>query len=114
MTARLVLRAFVFIIAGFIPAVAATPKCKGNARVVGACYSLHGRLSQGADTVRLWLSPVGTKRMLGVTVGPTLDDADTPIWPQNLKFTSADEDIYADFGVAHSRQSGKVRCNLSA
>jgi hypothetical protein len=99
MTAQMVLRVLVLIIAGFISAVAATPKCKGNAKVVGACYSLHGRLSQGVDTVRLWLWPVGTKRMLGVTGGPTLDDADAPIWPQNLKFTSADEDIYADFEV---------------
>jgi hypothetical protein len=75
------------------------PRCKSNPKVIGACYSLHGRLSRGADTIGLWLWPVGTKRLLGVTGGPTLEDADTPIWPQNLRLTSGDEDIYADFEV---------------
>jgi hypothetical protein len=80
-----------------IPAFAALPKCKGNPRVVDACYSVHGRLTRGADTVILRLWPVGTKRILGVTGGPELDDA--PIWPQNLKFEHGYEDIYADFEV---------------
>jgi Carboxypeptidase regulatory-like domain len=75
------------------------PYCKSNPKVIGACYSLHGRLSRGADTTGLWLWPVGTKRLLGVTGGPTLDGADTPIWPHNLRFTSGDEDIYANFEV---------------
>ncbi len=82
-----------------IPSFAAQPKCKGNPKVVSACYSVHGRLTQGADTVRLWLWPVGTRRMLGVTAGPTLDDADDPIWPQNLRFSPGDEAIYGDFEV---------------
>ena len=37
--------------------------------------------------------------MLGVTAGPTLDDADSPIWPDRLKFISVDDSIYADFEV---------------
>ena len=82
-----------------IPVFAAQPKCKGNPKVIGACYSVHGRLSRGADTVVLRLWSVGTKRMLGITRGPTLDDAGFPIWPQSLKFTSGDEDIYGDFEV---------------
>jgi hypothetical protein len=82
-----------------IPAFAAPPKCKGNLKVVGACYSVHGRLNLGADTVRLWLWPVGTKRMLGVTAGPRLDDADDPIRPQSLKFNPGEEAIYGDFEV---------------
>jgi hypothetical protein len=49
--------------------------------------------------VRLWLWPVGTKRMLGVTAGPILDDADEPIRPPNLKFNPGDESIYGDFEV---------------
>jgi hypothetical protein len=81
-----------------IPAFAA-PECKGNPKVIGACYSVHGRLTRGADTVGLWLWPVGTKRMLGVTAGPRLNDADDPIWPQNLKFEHGDEAIYGDFEV---------------
>jgi hypothetical protein len=82
-----------------IPAFAALPKCKGNPKVIDACYSVHGRLTRGADTVGLWLWPVGTKRMMGVTAGPKLDDADDPIWPQNLKFDHGDEAIYGDFEV---------------
>jgi hypothetical protein len=99
MTARHGVACFLIIMAGFTTAVAAAPKCKGNPKVIGACYALHGRLSRGADTVGLRLWPVGSERMLGVTGGPTLDDADSPIWPPELKFTSGDEDIYADFEV---------------
>jgi hypothetical protein len=82
-----------------IPAFAAPVKCKGNPKVVSACYSVHGRLNLGADTVRLWLWPVRSKRLLGVTAGPTLDDADDPIRPRTLKFNSGDEAIYGDFEV---------------
>ena len=81
------------------PAYAAPPACKENPKVVAACYSVHGRLSMGADTVRLYLWPVGTKRMLGVTGGPILDDAIDPIFPRNLEFDSAGEAIFGDFEV---------------
>ena len=83
-----------------VPASAAQPKCKGNPRAVGACYSIHGRVSLGADTVRLWLWPIGTKRLLGVTAGPSLDDPDDPtIFPQNLQFKPGDKAIYGEFEV---------------
>jgi hypothetical protein len=87
------------ILAMAIPVLASQPKCEGNPKVIGACYSVHGRLSRGADTVILRLWPVGTKRILGITGGPTLDDADAAIRPQNLKFPFGDEDIYGDFEV---------------
>ena len=80
-----------------IPAFAATPKCKENPKVVAACFSVHGRVSIGADTVTMYLWPVGTKRMLGVTGGPMLYD--DPIFPQNLKFDSNLDDIFGDFVV---------------
>jgi hypothetical protein len=82
-----------------VPAFAEEPKCKGNPKVIGACYSIRGRASLGADTVRLWLWPVGTRRMLGVTAGPSLDDADDPISPPSLKFNPGDAEIYGDFEV---------------
>ena len=93
------MRTVLLLLIMVIPAFAAPPECKGNPKVIGACYSVHGRLTRGADTVGLWLWPVGTKRMLGVTAGPRLDDADDPIWPQNLKFEHGDEAIYGDFEV---------------
>ena len=94
-----------------LPTFAATPKCKGNPYVVGACYSIHGRLNLGADTVRLWLWPVGTKRYLGVTGGPTLDDSIDPVFPQNLRFPHGDETIYGDFVVCPftPEQKGHMR-----
>jgi hypothetical protein len=83
-----------------VPALAAQPKCKENPKVVAACYSIHGRLEFGADTVRYYLWPVGTKRMLGVTAGPRLDDADDPILPSDLKRSFSDvEAIYGEFEV---------------
>jgi hypothetical protein len=84
----------------FVPAFAAPPKCKGNPQVIGACYSVHGRLNpRSADTIRLRLWPVGTKRMLGIAGGPVIDDAVAPIYPNNIKFDSSTEAIYGDFEV---------------
>jgi hypothetical protein len=76
-----------------------TAKCKGNPRVVGACYSVHGRLNLGADTIELRLWPVGTNRMLGVSDGPAINDAENPIYPKTIMFTHNDEIIYGDFEV---------------
>jgi len=81
------------------PLLAALPGCKNNPKVVAACYSVRGRLTPGADTVRIYLWPVGTKRMLGVTGGPSLDDAEAPVYPGNLKFPSVNNVIYGDFEV---------------
>ena len=55
-------------------------------------------LTVGADSVRLWLWPIGTMRFLGVTAGPRIDDADDPIFPKNLKI-NPDDTIYGDFEV---------------
>lgn len=74
-------------------------KCKGNPKVIGACHSVHGRLSTGADTIQLRLWPVGTARMPGVSDGPAINDAENPIYPKAIRFTSGDETIYGDFEV---------------
>jgi hypothetical protein len=49
--------------------------CKADKRVVGACFKVHGRLSNwnGNPTQRIWI--VGTKRMLGVRVDTDLPKA---------------------------------------
>jgi hypothetical protein len=95
-----------------IPAFAAAPKCKENPKVVATCYSIHGRLRQGADTVRLYLWPIGTQRMLGVTGGPILDDAVAPIEPQNLKFKTGVDAIYGDFLVCPFTRERKGHLQL--
>jgi|SRR5215469_1004610 len=94
-----------------VPALAASSKCKGNPKVVAACYSVHGRLSSGADSVRLYLWPIGTKRMLGVTAGPRIDDADDPIWPRTLN-VPPDGDVYADFEVCPFTPQQKDKLQL--
>jgi len=51
------------------------PSCKADKRVVGACFAVHGRLSNwnGNPTRRIWI--VGTKRVLGVREGTELPKA---------------------------------------
>jgi hypothetical protein len=75
------------------------PKCKGNPKVIGACYTIHGRATFGPGTPASRIWPVGTKRMLGVTAGPIADDADDPIAPENFAIPNDAVAIYGDFEV---------------
>ncbi len=86
-----------FVIA--ISAGAAHPQCKENVKVVAACFSIHARANIGANSVPIYLWPIGTKRRLGVTGGPSLDDSIKPIYPSNLRFQSSYDDIFGDFEV---------------
>ncbi len=71
-------------------------QCKGNPRVVGECYMIHGRATFGNGTPALRIWPVGTNRMLGVTA----DDAEEPIAPKEmLKFDPDLEGIFGDYEV---------------
>src|ERR1035437_2642164 len=81
-----------------LPVSGQSRQCMTNPKVVGACYTVHGRATFGDGTPQLRIWPVGTKRMLGVTAGPIADDADDPIAPKELKFDPGDE-IYGDFEV---------------
>lgn len=87
------------LVMAVVPAFAAQPRCKDNPAIVAACFSIHARASVGADSVPIYLWPVGTKRRLGVTGGPTLDDSVEPIYPANLQFRSNSDDIFGDFEV---------------
>jgi len=93
------MRAFVvlLLVAG-IAGAASAQSCKNNPKIIGACYAIHGRATVGADTVRIYLWPVGTHRMLGVTGGPILGDAVAPIFPSNLKLRPGDQ-VFGDFEV---------------
>ena len=93
-------KAFAAIFLFAIPIFGQTRDCKGNPKVVGACYVVHGRATYGDGTPALRIWPVGTKRMLGVTAGPVADDADDPIAPSNmLKSPNDIEAIFGDFEV---------------
>jgi hypothetical protein len=101
------MRSFLVILVMAIPAFAAPmPKCKGNPKVIDACYLVHGRVNLGADTIRLRLWPVRTDRLLGVAAGPNIDDAADPIFPKNLKLNE-DDVIYGDFEVCPFTQDRK-------
>jgi hypothetical protein len=82
-----------------IPVFGEQPKCKGNPKVVAACYRVHGRATFGPGTPGLRIWPIGTKRMLGVTAGPIADDADDPIAPKNLAIPNGADAVYGDFEV---------------
>ena len=94
-------RAFFVALPFFVfPLIGQTRMCKGNPKLVGACYMIHGRATFGSGTpaVRIW--PVGTHRMLGITAGPIADDADDPIAPKSmLLFNPGVQSIFGDFEV---------------
>jgi hypothetical protein len=58
--------------------------CKGNPKIVGQCFQIHGRafVSDGTPDLRIWR--IGTNRILGVTASAIADDADDPIAPERL------------------------------
>jgi len=82
-----------------IPVFGEQPKCKGNPKVIAACYPVHGRATFGSGTPALRIWPIGTKRMLGVTAGPIADDADDAIVPKNLWIPKGAVAVYGDFEV---------------
>jgi|SRR5580700_3365593 hypothetical protein len=65
--------------------------CRKDSRVIAACFTVHGRLSNwnGNPTERIWI--VGTKRMLGLREGTSL-----PKVLEN-KLGSFDVEVYGDF-----------------
>lgn len=73
---------------------AEAPRCQGRPELSGACFVVHGRLSDanGNPTLRIW--PVGTSRMLGVREGYEL--------PANIRDCvgwGRLQNLYADFLV---------------
>jgi hypothetical protein len=76
------------------------PKCKGNAKLVGDCFTIHGRMQAGNGTpsIRIWR--VGTKRMLGVPEGDEDGDPDVASLPDVIYRTNIlDQAMFADFVV---------------
>ena len=83
-----------------IPVFGEQPNCKGNPKIVAACYTVHGKATFGNGTPALRIWPVGTKRMLGVTAGPKAEDANNQaIAPKNFYIPNGAEAIYGDFEV---------------
>jgi hypothetical protein len=75
------------------------PKCKGNAKLVGDCFAIHGRMREGNGSpgIRIWR--VGTDRLLGVNV-PGEDDPDVAWLPDSIyRKLDYDHQVFADFVV---------------
>ena len=80
-----------------VPILSQAPLCKGNPKVIGECFTIHGRARFGSGTPSLRIWRIGTKRILGVTAGPQADDADAPICPKEVLRWPAE--LYGDFEV---------------
>jgi len=67
------------------------PACRKDPRVVAACYTVHGRLSNwnGNPTRRIWI--IGTKRMLGLRDGTELPGV------LQKPLSDFDHEVYGDF-----------------
>jgi hypothetical protein len=69
-----------------LPACAAepAPSCAASPKLVGQCFTVHGRLTActGVPNARIWI--VGTKRILGVADAKG-DVAATPLLPGSLE-----------------------------
>src|SRR5215472_13613289 len=76
----------------------AAAECADDPHVAGQCFTVHGRLRLYAN-LRLYLWPVGTKRLLGVEYPPGLADAPSdPFMPENLRaLIKPDVDLFGDF-----------------
>ena len=76
------------------------PKCKGNKRLVGDCFTVHGRmrLGEGGPAITIWR--IGTDRLLGV-YEPGEDDPNVAWIPDRIyeKVSDYDHQIFADFEV---------------
>ena len=75
--------------------------CAERTKHVGACYTVHGRLSyyNGGSSARIW--PVGSKRLLGV-----MDGQLPPNIAEHMK--EFDDQTFADFEVCpYTKQEPK-------
>ena len=81
-------------------AVDSARSCAASPKLVGACFTVHGRLSlwNGAPAFRIW--PIGTKRMLGVNGADNDPEAASPIPNAVARLRTTDfTQVYGDYRV---------------
>jgi hypothetical protein len=74
--------------------------CEVSPKLVGACFTVHGRLAlwNGAPAFRIW--PIGTKRMLGVNGADDDPDAASPVPDVVAKLRKTDmTQVYGHYRV---------------
>jgi hypothetical protein len=77
-----------------LPRAAHAQSCRERSELVGACFTVHGRLSayNGAPTFRLWR--INTQRVLGIAGG------DSPIMPPEVRAQAGfGTDLFGDYEV---------------
>jgi hypothetical protein len=74
--------------------------CRCNPELVGACFTIHGRLSPSNGTPSLRISIIGTKRILGVI--PAENEIIPLALREHLRFGKA---IYGDYTVCPFAES---------
>jgi hypothetical protein len=66
---------------------ASLPPCESSPKLVGTCFTVHGRLEddyQGVFTSRIWV--IGTHRLLGIMdVWQMKENRDSPLLPGNIQ-----------------------------
>lgn len=84
---------------GAIAEAQETNSCKAHPQLSGSCFEIRGRmgLSNGNPSVRIW--PVGTKRLLGLSVGRASMDEDYNLPKELQAQLSWGKAMYADFTV---------------
>ena len=88
------------ILASPVFAADGAPSCAASPKLVGACFTVHGRLAlwNGAPAFRIW--PVGTKRMLGVNGADNDPEAASPIPDAVARLRKTDfTQVYGDYRV---------------
>lgn len=82
----------------FLASQASKLPCKGSPKIVGPCFTVHGRLRSynGNPAIRIWR--IGTNRILGVL--DTLSKNDESPWlPGNAQLHGGDYSLVGDFEV---------------
>ena len=77
---------------------AAASECRDDPKRVDACFTVHGRVSIGAN-LRLRLWPVGTHRLLAIAYPPGGGEKD-PFMPENLRaLLDLQSAIFGDYEI---------------
>jgi hypothetical protein len=91
-------------------ATSVAASCADDPRLVGPCFTVHGRLhtANGTPSLRLW--PVGTRRLLGIGPG---DDREMVVPPTLLTLFEQPPErrVYGDFEVCPftADRAGRMR-----
>ena len=79
-------------------AAIASASCAGDARVVEACFDVHGRLRIDAN-LRMHLWPIGTRRLLAVHYRRDAPEPDPPLPGNVAKALGLDNELFGDFRI---------------